>query len=317
MASGLSAPTSNGFLNQTTLLRIKRDLTEFFKENMQEIFVVPSENDLSCVHAVIVGPKDTPYEGGYFYFEVTFTSEYPIKPPKVLLKTTGGGNVRFNPNLYANGKVCLSILGTWAGPPWSPVLNLTTVLLSIQSLMNEEPFYNEPGYESFRNANKDKFVTQSRNYNEVIQHQTIKYAVIEMLKGGGDGEKMPRPLREAMETHFRKNLNTLQQRIIKLTSKVGPFNDAHFSNKGSFEYPKLLEELSNLKSQFNINDNGDNAVSTSTTAAYGQVMSEFDESKEQFEEKEQQKYNVEDIIEEADYFNVESDGDDDDIMTID
>lgn len=36
-------------------------------------------------------------------------------PPVVKLVTTGGGTVRFNPNLYNDGKVCLSLLGTWHG----------------------------------------------------------------------------------------------------------------------------------------------------------------------------------------------------------
>jgi len=58
------------------------------------------------------------------------------------------GRVRFNPNLYANGKVCLSTLGTWSGPSWSPALSLAAVLISIQSLMTESPYTNEPGYET-------------------------------------------------------------------------------------------------------------------------------------------------------------------------
>jgi ubiquitin-protein ligase len=36
-------------------------------------------------------------------------------PPKVQFLTTGGGRERLNPNLYACGKVCLSLLGTWPG----------------------------------------------------------------------------------------------------------------------------------------------------------------------------------------------------------
>ena len=39
---------------------------------------------------------------------------------QVQFLTTGGGRVRFNPNLYACGKVCLSLLGTWSGPSWVP-----------------------------------------------------------------------------------------------------------------------------------------------------------------------------------------------------
>lgn len=55
--------------------------------------------------------------------------------------------MRFNPNLYKNGKVCLSILGTWTGPAWSPALTLEKVFVSIQSLLSEQPYTNEPGYE--------------------------------------------------------------------------------------------------------------------------------------------------------------------------
>ena len=63
------------------------------------------------IHALITGPFDTPYEGGFFYYLIRCPPDYPIHPPKVKLLTTGGGRVRFNPNLYKNGKVCLSILG--------------------------------------------------------------------------------------------------------------------------------------------------------------------------------------------------------------
>ena len=152
------------------------------------------------VHALITGPMDTPYEGGFFYFLVRFPTDYPSSCPCVKIMTTSGNTVRFNPNLYKNGKVCLSILGytpvpfsrwkphtcaltacahvhspilnrthkhmldilfrlalpyygikscysTWSGPGWSPVLSLTSVLVSIQSLLNEKPYCNEPGYE--------------------------------------------------------------------------------------------------------------------------------------------------------------------------
>ena len=69
-----------------------------------------------------------------------------LNPPKVKFCTLDG-HVRFNPNLYACGKVCLSIIGTWSGPGWTSCLTLSTVLVSIQSLLNENPITNEPGFE--------------------------------------------------------------------------------------------------------------------------------------------------------------------------
>ena len=36
---------------------------------------------------------------------------------------------------------------TWSGPAWSPAQSLSSVLISIQSLLNEKPYHNEPGFE--------------------------------------------------------------------------------------------------------------------------------------------------------------------------
>lgn len=77
-----------------------------------------------------------------YLFSVKIPDDYPFQPPKVKHLTTDGV-FRTNPNLYANGKVCLSILGTWSGPGWTQILTLRTVLLSIQTLFCEDPLQNE------------------------------------------------------------------------------------------------------------------------------------------------------------------------------
>ena len=85
-----------------------------------------------------------------FLFHVYFPPSYPTDPPKVNLETTGAGSVRFNPNLYKDGKVCLSLLGTWrghGGENWSVgVSTFIQVLVSVQSLiLVPDPYFNEPG----------------------------------------------------------------------------------------------------------------------------------------------------------------------------
>lgn len=114
------------------------------------VFVVADESKSVLWKAMITGPEDTPYAGGMFLFDIYFPAEYPSIAPKVRLRTTGGGSVRFNPNLYNEGKVCLSLLGTWSGgkgETWqADVSTILQVLLSIQSLIFvPEPYYNEPG----------------------------------------------------------------------------------------------------------------------------------------------------------------------------
>ena len=106
------------------LQRIYNDLQALREEPIEGIFVVPDETRANTVHALLVGPPDTPYERGLFVFELCFPDDYPHSPPHVIHVTTGRGRVRMNPNLYATGQVCLSILGTWAGPGWSSVQTL-------------------------------------------------------------------------------------------------------------------------------------------------------------------------------------------------
>lgn len=80
-------------------------------------YIITSKPDIltSCSKFMIAGPEGTPYEGGLFEFDCFMPLEYPDTPPLIHLRTTGAGTVRFNPNLYNDGKVCLSLLGTWPG----------------------------------------------------------------------------------------------------------------------------------------------------------------------------------------------------------
>ena len=131
------------------------------------VFVRVDESRMDLIKALIVGPQGTPYANGCFEFDIYLPGDYPNKPPFVLLRTTGKGSVRFNPNLYNCGKVCLSLLGTWAGEKWNPeVSSLSQVINSILFLIFvEQPYFNEPGYQSSQGTpNGDR---QSDLYNQV------------------------------------------------------------------------------------------------------------------------------------------------------
>jgi baculoviral IAP repeat-containing protein 6 len=79
------------------------------------IFVRVDSSRMHLWKALVTGPEETPYGCGCFVFDLHLPAEYPQAPPKVLLTTTGGGQVRFNPNLYADGKV--GAQGTAHRPP--------------------------------------------------------------------------------------------------------------------------------------------------------------------------------------------------------
>ena len=93
--------------NKTTM-RIIQDIYDFNKNKPNQIYLYIDKSNIMIQYALIIGPSDTPYFGGYFFFEIKYPDIYPKNPPSVQLLTINN-NVRFNPNLYENGKVCLSI----------------------------------------------------------------------------------------------------------------------------------------------------------------------------------------------------------------
>ncbi|KAH7060764.1 ubiquitin-conjugating enzyme/RWD-like protein [Macrophomina phaseolina] len=169
-------------MSNQSILRITRELCDIQKGSDLSLAVACRDSDVRSVRALIIGPPDTPYEFGFFEFAVRFGKDYPTKAPAVNCITTNGGRTRFNPNIYAQGKVCLSILGTWRGEPgeeWSSAQGLESILISIQSLMSPDPYENEPGFED---ANSDYDKKLKKAYTAKIHHETIRVSVIERLE---------------------------------------------------------------------------------------------------------------------------------------
>jgi ubiquitin-protein ligase len=116
-----------------------------------------------------------PYEECLFFFNMGFPNDYPNTSPnlKFMNAFMFTDNFRYHPNLYEgpSGKVCLSILGTWAGPGWRNDMNIESTLTTIQSLLGPNPIHNEPAYEGTRNIN-----TLS-NYNHAACYRSIKFTI--------------------------------------------------------------------------------------------------------------------------------------------
>ncbi|CAO2199720.1 unnamed protein product [Urochloa humidicola] len=146
--------------------RVQHDWKLLEKDLPASIFVRVAEDRMDLLRAAIIGPKGTPYHDGLFFFDIHIPSSYPSGPPLVHYHS---GGLRINPNLYNCGKVCLSLLGTWAGhgcEMWNPAQStLLQVLVSIQALiLNENPYYNEPGYAG--TANTPHGQRKSMEYND-------------------------------------------------------------------------------------------------------------------------------------------------------
>ncbi|KAB8292107.1 hypothetical protein EYC80_007852 [Monilinia laxa] len=169
-------------MSNHSVIRIAKELADIQRGSDLSLEVACRDIDVRSVKAIIIGPPDTPYEFGFFDFSIKFGKEYPAKAPNVIATTTNGGRCRFNPNIYAQGKVCLSILGTWRGErgeEWSSAQGLESILISIQSLMSSNPYENEPGFE-FAGELADK--KNQHDYVAKIRHETLRISVIQRLE---------------------------------------------------------------------------------------------------------------------------------------
>ncbi|CAD8207678.1 unnamed protein product [Paramecium octaurelia] len=154
-------------------------------EHTNSIFVRADKDRVDVIKALIMGASGTPYAHGAYLFDIYFEDQYPNTPPKMNLSTTGSGKIRFNPNLYACGKVCLSLLGTWRGHAsenWDPKLStILQVLVSTQAIiMSEDVYFNEPGFEG--EAGQQDGEMKNEAYSNIVRYGNIQYAMIENIK---------------------------------------------------------------------------------------------------------------------------------------
>jgi len=195
-------------------LRIVNDIMDFNKNKPDDIYINFDKNDITTIYSLIIGPSGTPYYGGLFLFEIKFPTTYPITSPTVKFLTTDGV-VRFNPNLYANGKVCLSILGTWTGPKWEPVMTLKSVILSLQSLLSDVPLRNEPGYDNIKPDD-----IKSIQYSQYIQYNTYQIGILHVIN-----KKIHPELFKKFENEIiaimKKNYNNLKNDILSFAEIYG------------------------------------------------------------------------------------------------
>ncbi|GAA5844140.1 hypothetical protein JCM9279_003744 [Rhodotorula babjevae] len=133
------------------------------------ILVRAYENRLDLLRCLIIGPLDTPFQNAPFLFDVFLPpSKFPQDPPQVFFHSWASGN-RVSPNLYVEGKVCLSLLGTWSGDKdenWSAAKSsILQIFISIQGLiMVENPYFTEPGFE--KQIGTPEATAASELYNE-------------------------------------------------------------------------------------------------------------------------------------------------------
>jgi ubiquitin-conjugating enzyme E2 D len=139
--------------------RLNKEYKDFQKDPPSNCSAGPNNDNIYKWKAFINGPKDSPYEGGLFELEMTFTNRYPFKPPKVVFITK-----IYHMNINGSGQICLDILKD----NWSPALTISKLLLSICSLLTD-PNPDDPLVPEIANLYKrDKtlYMATAREYTQ-------------------------------------------------------------------------------------------------------------------------------------------------------
>ena len=231
----------------SSIKRILVDVKDIIKNPLDDngIYYFHNEDNIYNGKAMIIGPSDTPYQYGFYFFNFTFSNDYPYTPPKVTF-CTQGEQVRFNPNLYTNGKVCLSLLNTWPGDPWTSVQTISSILLTMSSILNNEPLLNEP-YISKPNLS-------IKTYNDIIEFSNYKIAFLGMYTGKyiiSEFEIFKEIIDEKIKEYLPlviKKCQELEQS--EINNKLLTINLYHFSMQ--INYTDLLKQLNIIKNKIEV-----------------------------------------------------------------
>jgi ubiquitin-conjugating enzyme E2 Z len=217
----------SNLITKETINRLLKDVKHIIKNPLtdQGIYYIHDDVDMLKGYAMIVGPSDTPYFSGFYFFEFTYPHDYPHSPPKVKY-STNGNNIRFNPNLYICGKVCVSLLNTWKGDQWTSCQSISTVLLTLCTLLCKDPLLNEPGV--------SKEHRDMKNYNKIIEYSNINIAVCSIVS---KKEGIYLPFFDNFYPYVKENFNKNYEKLIEFTeNKMKEFNKSKSNDTNSKIY---------------------------------------------------------------------------------
>jgi ubiquitin-conjugating enzyme E2 Z len=238
------------FVSKETISRLLKDVKQILKNPLTEngIYYIHDDSDMMKGYALIIGPSDTPYFGGNYFFELNYPTDYPHSPPKVKY-WTNGNNIRFNPNLYVCGKVCVSLLNTWRGEQWTSCQTISTVLLTLCTLLCSDPLLNEPGVGKNHN--------DISSYNEIITFANIDIAVCDIIE---KKESVFMPFFENFYPFVKENFIQNYYKLLQIVNKkndefknqVVNFKTGYYNMNVNIDYIKLIKRLESYKEIFQI-----------------------------------------------------------------
>ncbi|KAM7523153.1 hypothetical protein LguiA_013055 [Lonicera macranthoides] len=142
--------------------RIQKEMAELNMDPPPNCSAGPKGDNLYHWVATLIGPQGTPYQGGIFFLDITFPSDYPFKPPKAAFRTR-----IYHCNVDSTGIVSLDILKDG----WSPALTISKVLLSLTSI-----FTNPDPYKPLIPGIAHLYLADRAKHDELAAEWTLRFA---------------------------------------------------------------------------------------------------------------------------------------------
>jgi len=131
-----------GSTNKAATVKIAKDLKSLQEDPVEGIYCeFLSESNVFEWKIYFEGPEGTPYQGGVFEARMYFPQDYPMSPPTLYVISEF-----WHPNVFKDGKVCISILHSPGNDPlsgelpeerWLPTQTVATIMLSFQSMLSD------------------------------------------------------------------------------------------------------------------------------------------------------------------------------------
>ncbi|KAM3178457.1 hypothetical protein ACTXT7_002544 [Hymenolepis weldensis] len=118
-------------------------------------YAQPLEDNLFEWHFTIRGPEGSEFEGGIYHGQISLPTEYPMKPPNIMLLTPNGRFEQYR-------QICLSISG-YHPETWCPSWSIRTALLAIIGFMPTSGA-GAIGSMSVPTEERKKLAVSSKNY---------------------------------------------------------------------------------------------------------------------------------------------------------
>lgn len=238
-------------VSTTCIRRLSNDIKQLLKEPIENIYYEHDESNMLIGYLLIIGPNDTPYSYGYNFFTINYPENYPFLPPKITY-ICSDGTIRYNPNLYICGKVCLSIINTWQGEGWSSCQTLHSLFISIYSMVyTENPLINEPGI-LINNKEVEK-------YNLLIEYKNIDFLILDILDKINDNDVMFNvnffKFKNIIIKKFIKNYDKILSNLNNLENKCTNINKIYihtYNNSVVLNFDKLKNKLNNSYKKYSI-----------------------------------------------------------------